>query len=151
MPTPAAAGYVPDSDKRWTVYYLGAAMAALSLYCMAPAVRYWNLSTAPDWARAVLLLSFLQLAYMAWVVSIPDWATLWSSMIVYTILAALYGATMTVALTTPPEENVLLELTDVRRQAPLWCASVVLLSFLLAYFCGHAAWRWRRTFELLHA
>jgi hypothetical protein len=73
------------------------------------------------------------------------------SRLLYTILAALYGATMTVAMTTPPDENILLELTDVRRQAPLWCASVVLLSFLLAYFCGHAAWRWRRMFELAHA
>jgi hypothetical protein len=143
-------GYRFDSDKRWTVYYLAVAMAALSLFSMIPALPHWNLAAAPAWARAVWLLSLLQLAYVVWVASIPDWATLWSSMIVYTVVAALYGLTMMVALTTPVVDIVPLDLTDLRRQAVLWCLVVVLLACLLAYFCGRAAWRWRRTLELLH-
>ena len=147
----ARTGYRPDSDKRLTVYYLATAMGALSVFALAPALPHWNLGSAPGWARAIWLLSLLQLAYVAWVVSIPDWTTLWSSMIVFTIVAALYGLTMTVALTTPQADGVPLDLTDVRRQAVLWCAGVMLLAFLVAYCCGRAAWRWRRTFELLHA
>jgi hypothetical protein len=116
---------------------------------MAPAIPHWNLGAAPAWARTILLVSLLQLAYGAWVASIPDWATLRASMIVLTAVAALYGLTMTVALTTPLENTLPLDLTDVRRQAVLWCAGVVLLASLVAYFCGRAAWRWRRTLELL--
>jgi hypothetical protein len=148
---PPRTGYQPDSDKRWTVYYLAGWMALFSLFSMAPALPHGNLGAAPRWAQAVLLLSLLQLAYVAWVASIPDWATLWSSMIVFTSIAALYGAMMTIALSTPLEQPLPLDMSDVRRETPLWCAGMMLLSFLLAYLCGRAAWRWRRTFELLHA
>jgi hypothetical protein len=98
-----------------------------------------------------MLLSVLQLAYGAWAASIPDWSTLRAAMIVHTALAALYALFMTVALTTAPEHTLPLDLTDVRRQAILWCGCVMLLASLLAYFCGRAAWRWRRTLELLRA
>jgi hypothetical protein len=133
------------------VYFLAVAMAALSLYCLVPALSYMNLAAAPNWARAALLLSLLQLAYAAWLASIPDWAALRSSMILFTVVAALYGLTMTITLSTPAESRLPLDLSEVRRQAVLWCASVVLLSSLLAYGCGRAAWRWRRTLQLLQA
>jgi hypothetical protein len=97
-----------------------------------------------------LLLSLLQLAYALWLASIPDWAALRSSMIFFTLVASLYGVTMTVTLTTPTGTSLPLDLTDVRRQAVLWSAGVVLLASLLAYGCGRAAWRWRRMLELLH-
>lgn len=141
-------GYQPDIDKRWTTYYLAGSIVALGLFCMAPALPHWNLGAAPAWARAVLLLSLLQLVYGAWVASIPDWTTLRCSMIVLTILAALYALTMTVALTTPRDNTLPLDLTDVRRQAVLWCAGVLLLASLVAYACGRVAWRWRRSLEL---
>lgn len=144
-------GYQPDADKCSTVYYLAAAMAALSLYCIAPAVSHLNLGAAPNWARVVVLLSLLQLAYAVWLASIPDWSTLRSSMVIFTVVAALYGLTMTVALSTPAENPLPLDLTEVRRQAVLWCAGVVLLASLLAYGCGRAAWRWRRTLESFSA
>jgi hypothetical protein len=146
----AAVGYQPDADKRRTVYFLAVAMAALSLYCLVPALSHLNLAAAPNWARAALLLSLLQLAYAAWLASIPDWAALRSSMILFTVVAALYGLTMTITLSTPAENPLPFELGEVRRQAVLWCASVVLLSSLLAYGCGRAAWRWRRMLQLLH-
>jgi hypothetical protein len=147
----AAVGYQPDADKRRTVYYLAAAMAGLSLFCMLPALPHLNLGSAPAWAQVALLISLLQLAYAAWLASIPDWATLRASMIVFTIVAALYGLTMTVTLSTPQESTLPLDLSEVRRQAVLWCAGVVLLASLLAYGCGRAAWRWRRMLDLLHA
>ncbi len=144
-------GYVPDADKRWTVYYLAAGMFAFSVFCLCPGFRHWNLGEAPDWARAVWLVSLLQLAYVAWAVSAPDWSTLWAAMIVFTVVATGYGVAMAVAITTPLDQAVPLDMTDIRRQAPLWCGCVVLLAFLLAYLCGRAAWRWRKTFELVHA
>jgi hypothetical protein len=150
-PAPSVeSGYRPDADKRQTVYLLAAAMAALSVFCMLPAMPYLNLGLAPGWARAALLVSLLQIAYAAWVISIPDWASLRSSMILFTVVAALYGLTMTVALSTPQESTLPLDLTEVRRQAVLWCAGIVLLASLVAYSCGRAAWRWRRTLDLLH-
>jgi hypothetical protein len=37
---PALTGYQPDADKRRTVYYLAAATAALSAFCMLPALAH---------------------------------------------------------------------------------------------------------------
>ena len=33
-------GYIPDADKRWTVYYLAAGMAVFSVFCLLPGFRH---------------------------------------------------------------------------------------------------------------
>jgi len=119
-------------------------MAILSVATMAPALRHWDLAAAPPWARAVLLLSLLQLAYAAWLATVPDWGALWAAMFVLAALATLYAAAGAVALAMPWEDELPLGLSAVRRQAPLWCAAVALLNIGAAYWCGQAAQTLRR-------
>ena len=111
---------------------------------MFPALRHWDLAVAPPWARVVLLLGLLQLAYAAWLASVPDWAALWAIMFVLAALATLYGAAGAAALAVPPHEALPLGLSAVRQQMPLWCAMVAALTVAAAYWCGHLAQMLRR-------
>jgi hypothetical protein len=129
---------------RATVYRIAAGLVFVSVFSMWPALRYWDLGVAPGWARGVLLVAILQLAYAAWLVSIPDWASLWSTMFVLAIVATLYGTAAAMTLATPMEHEPPLGLQSVRHAAPGWCFCVMLLTISAAYLCGHAAQRIRR-------
>jgi hypothetical protein len=129
---------------RTTVYRIAAGLVFVSLVSMWPALRYWDLGVAPGWAQGVLLIALLQLAYAAWLVSIPDWASLWASMFVLAIVATLYGTTAAMTLATPMEHEPPLGLQSVRHAAPYWCFCMMLLTISAAYLCGHAAQRIRR-------
>lgn len=111
---------------------------------MAPALRHWDLAAAPGWARVVLLLGLWQLAYAAWLATVPDWSALWAVMFVLAAQATLYGATAAAALAVPPHDELPLDLSAVRRSAPLWCALVGALTITAAYWCGHLAQTIRR-------
>ena len=128
---------------RATVYRIAAALVLVSILSVWPALKYWDLGVAPGWARGVLLVALLQLAYAAWLVSIPDWASLWASMFVLAIVATLYGTTAAMTLATPMEHEPPLGLQSVRHAAPYWCGGVMLLTISAAYLCGHAAQRIR--------
>ncbi len=130
---------------RATVYRIAAGLVFVSIVSMWPALRYWDLGVAPGWAQGVLLVAILQLAYAAWLVSIPDWASLWASMFVLAIVATLYGTTAAMTLATPMEHEPPLGLQSVRHAAPYWCFCMMLLTISAAYLCGHAAQQIRRT------
>jgi hypothetical protein len=126
------------------VYLLGAGLAAVVVFSVVPALKHLNLAVAPDWARLALLVAGLQLVYVAWMVTLPDWSTVWIGMLVFAAVAALYGMGMALALATPADRPIILGLTDVRQSAAGWCAAVVLLSSLMTFFCGRISSRWRR-------
>jgi hypothetical protein len=132
------------SPSRATVYRIAAGLVLVSIFSMWPAFRYWDLGVAPGWARGVLLMALLQLAYAAWLVSIPDWASLWGMMIVLAIVATIYGTAAAMTLATPMEHEPPLGLESVRHTAPYWCGGIMLLTISAAYLCGHAAQRMRR-------
>ena len=52
------AGYQPDADKLRGVYSLAVAMALFGFFCMVPALRHWNLGSAPNWASGVAHIAF---------------------------------------------------------------------------------------------
>ncbi len=137
-------GYRASASQGRTAGRIATAMGLFGLLCMLPATTHYNLADAPNWARALWLLSVLQLAYAAWVRSIPDWAPLWTAMIWQTLVGAAFGSAMAIALTTPLSDAVALGMTDIRQSAPLWCAGMVALSFAIAYWSGRTAWRWQR-------
>jgi hypothetical protein len=126
-----------------TAYRIAVGLTLVSLFSMWPALRYWDLGAAPGWARGVLLVALLQLAYAAWLVSIPDWASLWGMMFVLAIVATMYGTAAAMTLATPMEHEPPLGLQSVRHIAPYWCCCVMLLTISTAYLCGHAAQRIR--------
>ncbi len=137
-----------DPRHRTGVYYLAAGCAGLALLTMLPALWHLNLSEAPGWARLVLLVALLQLAYAAWLALTPDWSSLWVVMLALGAVAALYATGAAMTLQAEPGDPLLLGLGELCRQQgskpTLWCAAVVLLASLLAQLTGAASSRWRR-------
>ncbi len=145
-------GYQADAGKIQTVHLLAAALVALTLFAAAPALKHLNLVTAPGWARVVIIMSAVQLLYVGWLVSLPDWSTVWIGMVVFAVVAAVYGMGWAAVTFSPVEREVtFLDLEDVRDQASGWCMAVLLLTTLLTYACGRVSGRWRRAFEVAKA
>jgi len=92
------------------------------------------------------VLCLLQMIYVMWMVSLPDWSTVWVLMLIYGAVSAAYGFVLAVSLMTPREEELMLGLEAVRRLTPLWCAAMLLLSFLAAFLCGRTSSRWHRSY-----
>lgn len=126
---------------RRTVYRIAAAMVVVALFSMWPGMRYWDLGVAPGWSRAVLLIGILEIAYAAWLISIPACASLWATMFVLATVATLYGTAAAMTLATPIERDPPLGLQPIRGSAPVWCFAIMLLTISIAYVCGHAAQR----------
>ena len=145
-------GYRPDKSKLQTVYWLAAGLLALTAVCLWPAVKHYDHLATPTWAKVVLLLSALQLSYIAWMLSVPDWSTLRVMMVVFTVVSALYGTGMTIAFFSSPDDPAaggsFLQLHDVQQYAATWCALVVLLGGLMTYLLGRCDSRWRKAFRL---
>lgn len=137
--------------KLQTVYLLAAALAIVVICSIIPVLAkgHLNVVAAPGWARAVLLVGALQLAYIVWLVALPDWSTVWVGMLLFALVAAAYGMFWMIIVFTAPGEQMILSLHDLpRSQAGGWCASVVLVTGLMSYFCGRISANWRRDFEL---
>ena len=142
--------YRADKGHRATVRFLAAILALVVAFSIAPVVGlgHLNPATAPNWARAILLVAMVQAAYVAWMLNVPDWASVWVVMLVFAGAAALYALAMAVALATPPERPMILDMDQVRRSARAWCGAVGLVTSLATYLCGRTATRWRRIVEL---
>jgi hypothetical protein len=150
-------GYQADPGKVQTTYMLAMALGALTLLCAAPALRHPNLMEAPNWARVVLIASALQLVFICWMVSLPDWSTVWICMVVFAFVAALYGVAWAVITFTPDYMPVnFLDLDEppdnpVRTRAGPWCFVMLMLATLLTYACGRFSGRWRKQYEMAKA
>ncbi len=139
-------GYQAEPYRANTVYYLGAGLAVLSVFQLAPAAGHLDVASAPDWARVLIVLAMVQLAYCAWMVLVPDWSTVWIAMLVFAVVTALYGAALGAVMFTPTGEPVLLGMDEVRQPARLWCGAILLLSGLMTYVCGRISFWWRRAY-----
>jgi hypothetical protein len=151
-------GYEPDAGKVQTVYMLAIALGAFTAFAAAPALQHINLLDAPWWARIVLILSAVQLIYIAWMVSLPDWSTVWIGMAVFALVSAVYGVGCAIVVATPeldainfldldgPESDPLF-----RKKVAAWCAVMLLLGTVLTYACGRFAGKWRKQYELVKA
>jgi hypothetical protein len=140
--------YRPDPDKVQTVRLLAIALALTALFTAGPVAWHPNLLAAPDWVRLVVLFSLLQLAYVAWMASLPDWVTVWVAMLINALVATLYGAALAIFLYTPVDAPLGLGLESVvRRTAAGWCLAVVLVTTMMAFACGRVCALWRRADE----
>lgn len=134
-----------------TVYLLATGLAAVVIISSVPAVPHWNLAAAPGWARAIWLLAAVQLAYVVWMVALPDWSTVWVGMWLFAVSAAVYAMIFVVVAFTERGRPIMLSLEDVRSNATGWCAIMVLLMSLMSYVSGRVSMAWRRAFELAKA
>lgn len=157
MDEPEEEGYRADPGKVQTTYMLALALGALTLLCAAPALRHPNLVEAPNWARVVLIASAVQLVFICWMVSLPDWSTVWINMVVFAFVAALYGVAWAVITFTPEYMPInFLDLDEppdapVRTRAGPWSFVMLMLATLLTYACGRFSGRWRRQYEMAKA
>jgi hypothetical protein len=142
--------YCPDQGNLATVKWLALILGLAVAFSLAPVVylAHLNPATAPGWARVVVLLAAVQAGYIAWMLNVPDWASVWVVMLVFAAVSAIYAVATSVAVATPLDQPIWLGMGEVRRSAGAWCASVLLAMSLATYLCGRTAARWRRTFEL---
>ena len=118
-------------------------LVLLSFFQAVPAAGHLDVAAAPGWARAVLFVASLQLAYAVWMVLVPDWSTVWVNMLVLTVVATLYAIVVAVSVMARQGEPLLLQLDEVRPKARLWCSAVLLLVLLMTYLCGRTSFAWR--------
>jgi hypothetical protein len=141
--------YRPDPGKVQTVQLLAVGLALVALFSAAPAVlKHADLAAAPAWARLVLLISALQLVYVVWMASLPDWGTVWVGMLVFALAATVYAVVLAILMFTPLDTPLGLGLDDVRHSAGGWCFAVLMLTTLMTAVCGRVSAKWRRSLEL---
>jgi hypothetical protein len=140
--------------RRKTVYWIAVGLAALTLVSLIPVGvgQHWNLATAPGWARLLMMLAVAQVAYMAWMVTVPDWSSVWVLMIVFAIVASIYSLGLAVTLTTSEADlhRMPLGLMDIRRDATWWCALMLAVNCVATYRCGRVSYVWHSQMQLTH-
>ncbi|OHB69164.1 MAG: hypothetical protein A2V70_21215 [Planctomycetes bacterium RBG_13_63_9] len=90
----------------------------------------------------------VQIVYIAWMLNMPDWASVWVVMLVFAGVAAVYAVATALAIATPVDRPMPLGMGEVRHSARAWCTAVLLTMSLATYLCGRTSAKWRRTFEL---
>jgi len=145
---PVVQGYRAEPSRVHSVYWLAGGMLLLVLFQLAPAYARLNPATAPDWARWLMMLAVVQLAFAIWMASLPDWCTVRMVMFLLAGVATLYGVLLGIAVLTPATKSMPFDLDDVREKARLWCAAVLLLLMLLTYASGRIGFRWRKSYSL---
>jgi hypothetical protein len=154
-----ARGYEHNADKRWTVYYLAAALAVAALFGIAPAVldvvqHFQSVESTgiPRWAWILFLLGGIQIGYAVYLCQLPDWASVWVVSIVTLGLATAYAMLLGILLLSDGQSQVLraLELTtrSTGHQATGWCVIMLSITILLAYFSGRIGTAWQRAYRL---
>ncbi len=131
-----------------SVRWLALALAAIAVIGAMPARSYYYFAGAPAWAQVILVIAVVQLLYIFWMASLPDWSTVWVTMIVFAVTSAVYGFALAVTLLTPVGQGLPLNLEQVHRIAPAWCGAMVLFTFLGAFLCGRYSFKWYKTYVL---
>lgn len=137
-------GYRPTKALIRRVRWVGLGLAIVAVIAAAPAISFLPFSTAPTWARLVLIVSAIQLAYVTWMCLVPDWSTVRIAMLVSVAVAAAYGFAMAVAIATPPGTPMIFQMDPVRNEAIRWCALIMALLAVATFFSGRLAFRWRK-------
>ena len=141
--------YQPDRGRINSTKWLATVLLAAILFSLSPVLYQMrlNLAIAPGWARTVVLLASLQAIYVGWMLTAPDWSTVWVVMLVFAGISALYAVATALVIATPPDRTVPLGLGEVRYSARAWCAAVLAIMSLCTYLAGRFSTRWQRSFE----
>ncbi|MBN1588370.1 MAG: hypothetical protein JW888_02540 [Pirellulales bacterium] len=137
--------YWADRGHVETVRWLSVVLGLLVVLSTVPALGHWNLATAPGWARLLLLIAALQIAYLVWMALLPDWSTVWVVMLVFAASATFYALATALVVTMPADRVLPFGLDAVRDKAARWCGAVLLLNVLGTYLCGWTSVRWRQS------
>ena len=151
-------GWEHPADRLVAVYLLGLVLLALALFGMVPAAM--NVAdvlsgSAADrvsrWSYVLLLAGLLQLGYAAYLVTVPDWSSVWMATLLTLLLAGLYALMLAVTLLGGADHSLVINL-DLADQMPppgrrfgkasAWCFAMLGLTCLFAYFGGRLGTRW---------
>lgn len=153
-------GWLPPADQAATAFSLSLVLAALALFGVAPAVWEWfelwrnpDQPPVPPWVFAMLITGVLQLAYAVYLAQAPDWSALWATTIATLAAAAAWAALLGTTL-LGRDESVLVTLFRYAdklegNRAAMWCFIMLCFTSVLAYFLGHTAVRWQRSYRLM--
>ncbi len=142
----AATGYRPDVGKVTTVRWLALFLAVIAILGAIPV--FIDKHHFYIWSHVVLFISVLQLLYVFWMFTMPDWSTVWVLMLVFAVTAAVYGFGLAMTFLMPIQSALPFELQPVRESAPIWCAVMLLFTFLGAFLCGRYSFHWYRAYVL---
>jgi len=157
---PATTGWLPPVHQATTAFYLALVLAALALFGISPAVWEWfelwrnpEQPQVPPWVFALLITGVLQLAYAVYLAQAPDWSAMWATTISTLAAAAAWAALLGTTL-LGRDESVLVTLFRYAdklegNRAAMWCFIMLCFTSVLAYFLGHTAVRWQRSYNLL--
>jgi hypothetical protein len=137
-PKPVDGDPVRSHEVRWLGVWLG----LIVLFSIGPAFRHLVLSTAPGWARLVVLLGLWELAYVAWMVLSVHRSALWVVMVVFAAGATLSAVTTAFTLVAAKDGMLPVGLDQIRRWAPSWFGCVLAVQTLGAYLAGRLAFWW---------
>src|SRR4051794_18487241 len=101
--TPSGRTVDITAEQRRTARRLTLGLLLLCLISVLPALPHANLARAPHWARLVWLMALLQAGYSLWMLTAPDWSSLWVTMIAFAVGAAMYGMGLAISLATRPD------------------------------------------------
>lgn len=135
---------VPERRRLSAAYMLAGGLAAVALLGLAPAAQHLTRLEPPLWARAVVLVSSALLVYALWLVTVPDWSTLWLGVVLTAVAAAVYAGGMGLIVSTPHDKTPPLELGDLARLAGGWSGLNAMLLGSTSYALGRYGQSWRR-------
>ena len=146
-------GYRPDQKHKSSTYWLAGGQALLACFTTIPAFWQMGADQVAPWIYLVLMLAFLQGAYAVWLCLSPDFSSAQVAMFASGSIAAIYAAATAVCWLTEARSGGWFQLgslkIDYGNKPALWCAVVMLLACLVAYFCGHVSYRWQKTYHRL--
>jgi hypothetical protein len=143
---PIVQGYRAEPDRARGVYLAALGWLSLVILQVAPLMGRWNPATSSDWARGLMFVALLQFAYIGWMVSVPDWATMRVAMFILAGVATVYGVVLGIAVRTPLYFSLPLGMDEVRGTISLWCFAAILLAAAMSCVCGRLASQWRDSF-----
>ena len=153
-PEPAPVGIRHSRENLYIVYCVAAGMVLVAAVSMVPAIREIGLhflAEAPPgigpWTPFVLLLSFVQLAYVVYVVQLPDWGSTRVMMVLAVVIAMIYAAGLGFTVMTDNHSELILSLGYSRQQMIAWCLLILLLMCSLAYAWARVTFRWQRNYR----
>lgn len=136
-------GYRAEPILEQSVRWLGGVLAGIAMMCTIPIGWHVFDAPLPSWVWGVVILAAVQLAYVLWMISLPDWSTVWVVTWVFAATCAVYALLLAVALFAPRGDALPLALDAVRPRMAAWSAAVMILQGVGAYLAGRFSVRWR--------
>ena len=144
-----------------TVYYLAIGLAAIAVLNMFPAVKleviehFRHLDTSSGigrWAQLVMLVGGIKLAYVVYLVQVPDWSTTWVAMLLNVVVAFGYAVMLGIVMLAPADHHMIewfnLEAVHRSNYDALWCFLVLMLTGTLIYCFYRTSVRWHKECQL---